>query len=51
MKYLPSIKSPERVAIQGELGSNSELAAREFFESNFEIVPCASFNKLFEVVK
>ena len=48
---MPSIKSPERVAIQGEQGSNSELAAREFFESDFEIVPCASFNKLFEVVK
>lgn len=39
------------VAVQGELGSNSELAAREYFASHaIEILPCFSFGDLFAAV-
>jgi prephenate dehydratase len=39
------------VAVQGELGSNSELAAREYFASHaIEILPCFSFDDLFAAV-
>ena len=42
----------EKIAIQGELGSNSELAAREFFhDDTVHIVPCTSFAELFEAVR
>ncbi|SVE10015.1 uncharacterized protein METZ01_LOCUS462869, partial [marine metagenome] len=36
------------IAIQGELGSNSELAVREFFSdrvSSPTIVPCRTFDE------
>ena len=41
------------IAIQGELGSNSELAVREFFSdrvSSPTIVPCRTFDELFDAV-
>ena len=34
---------PISVAIQGELGSNSALAAEQFFATEVTIVPCAAF--------
>ena len=39
------------VAIQGERGSNSELAALEYFGSDFALVACSSFEELFEAVR
>lgn len=43
---------PLIVAIQGELGSNSELAAREYFDSRpIDILPCRSFEDLFGAVE
>ena len=41
---------PISVAIQGELGSNSALAAEQFFATEVTIVPCAAFTNLFEAV-
>ena len=42
---------PLTVAVQGELGSNSELAAREYFDgSEVTIVPCRTFAALFDAV-
>ncbi len=38
------------VAVQGELGSYSELAAHEFFAAPILIVPCPSFAELFAAV-
>ena len=38
------------VAVQGELGSNSALAAAQFFSTDVPIVPCATFADLFEAV-
>ena len=41
------------VAIQGELGSNSELAVREYFDgadADLTIVPCRTFDELFDAV-
>ena len=39
------------VAVQGELGSNSELAGREYFDGRqVTIVPCRSFADLFAAV-
>ena len=36
------------VAVQGELGSNSELAAREYFDGRaIDILPCRTFPSLF----
>ena len=37
--------------MQGELGSNSELAAHAFFARPLAIVPCRSFADLFEAVR
>ena len=43
---------PLIVAVQGELGSNSELAAREYFEAGqIDILPCRSFEDLFAAVE
>jgi prephenate dehydratase len=42
----------KRVAIQGGAGSNHEIAAKAFFETNdIEIVPCMSFPELFATLK
>lgn len=42
----------KRVAIQGVAGANHEIAAREFFEGcKVEIVPCVTFEELFETVR
>jgi prephenate dehydratase len=42
---------PLLVAVQGELGSNSELAAREAFAGRaVDILPCYSFADLFEAI-
>jgi len=41
---------PISVAIQGELGSNSALAAEQFFATEVTIVPCTAFTDLFEAV-
>ena len=41
------------VAIQGELGSNSELAVREYYDGatvDLTIVPCRTFDELFDAV-
>ena len=40
------------IAIQGELGSNSELAVREYFpdRTDLVIVACRTFNELFDAV-
>ena len=39
------------VAIQGERGSNSELAALEYFGPGFALVACSSFEELFKAVR
>jgi prephenate dehydratase len=45
------VKKDLVVAIQGELGSNSELAAREYFDGvAIEILPCYTFDDLFTAV-
>ena len=50
-RAVPSSSSLTSVAIQGERGSNSELAALEYFGPNFDLVACSSFEKLFEAVR
>ncbi len=37
-----------RVAFQGELGAYSELAAREFFKRDIDLLPCPTFKMVFE---
>ena len=45
-------QQPLTVAIQGELGSNSELAALEYFDGHpIDILPCYSFADLFAAVE
>ncbi|MDP6701447.1 MAG: prephenate dehydratase domain-containing protein, partial [Candidatus Latescibacteria bacterium] len=45
------MKAPYIVAVQGELGSNSALAAAaHFHEERISIQPCPTFNELFEAV-
>ncbi len=39
-----------KIAIQGELGSYSHLAAKEIFE-NVDVVPCKTFDQALELVK
>ena len=41
----------KRVAIQGERGAFSEVAAREMISSRFTLKPCESFEELFGAVK
>jgi prephenate dehydratase len=41
-------KKPYRVSIQGYEGSFHQVAARQFFGKDVEVVPCATFR---EVVK
>jgi len=42
----------KRVAIQGGAGSNHEIAAKAFFNTeNLEMVPCQTFEELFETIK
>ena len=46
--------TPSTIAIQGELGSNSELAAHAYFRQHSEplaIWPCRSFDKLFRAIR
>lgn len=43
-------QTAKRVAVQGELGSYSELAAHEFFAAPITIVPCPTFGELFAAV-
>ena len=50
-RTLASSESPASVAIQGERGSNSELAALEYFGPDFALVACSSFEDLFETVR
>ena len=45
-----SSSSETTVAVQGELGSFSELAAFEFFSPDVPIIPCETFADLFEAV-
>lgn len=47
-RYSMSIK---RIAIQGERGAFSEVAARDMVPSRFRLKPCESFEDLFEMVK
>jgi prephenate dehydratase len=47
---MPVAKAATRVAVQGELGSYSELAAHEFFAESLAIVPCPTFADLFAAV-
>ena len=41
---------PIRVAIQGELGSNSAQAAYDYFSENIQIIPCKDFKGIFDAV-
>ena len=50
-RAVSSSVSQASVAIQGERGSNSELAALEYFGRGFALVACSSFEELFEAVK
>ncbi|MBP5419831.1 MAG: prephenate dehydratase [Bacteroidales bacterium] len=46
------MKETKRVAIQGIAGANHEIAAREFFNDyDVEVVPCLTFQDLFDAVK
>ncbi len=46
------MKNVKKVAIQGGAGSNHEIAAKAFFESDdLETIPCNSFEELFATVK
>ncbi len=46
------MKNIKKVAIQGGAGSNHEIAAKAFFESDdLETIPCNSFEELFATVK
>ncbi|MSR84158.1 MAG: hypothetical protein EXS58_14750 [Candidatus Latescibacteria bacterium] len=47
---MPADQAEKHVAVQGELGSYSELAAREFFAAPIAIVPCPTFAELFAAV-
>lgn len=53
-KYKMNTEEPNskiRVAIQGEEGCYHELAARQYFEGReVEIVPCLTFNSMFETL-
>ena len=42
---------PRRVAIQGERGAFSELAARSLFGPRVEILPCPDFDALFRAAE
>ena len=45
-------ETPITVAVQGELGSNSELAAHAYFHDNRpSILPCREFDELFRAVR
>ena len=47
---MPIAEVAKRVAVQGELGSYSELAAHEFFAAPITIVPCPTFVGVFDAV-
>ena len=47
---MPVAEAVMRIAVQGELGSYSELAAHEFFAAPITIVPCQTFAELFAAV-
>ncbi|MBI2504601.1 MAG: hypothetical protein HYW07_15385 [Candidatus Latescibacteria bacterium] len=47
---MPAAEVEMRVAVQGELGSYSELAAHEFFSAPIAILPCPTFAELFAAV-
>ena len=51
IRSVPPAASPASVAIQGERGSNSELAALEYFSPEIDLVACSSFEELFETVR
>ncbi len=38
------------VSFQGELGSYSELAAREYFRDGLDVLPCTTFEDVFDAV-
>ena len=50
-RSVPPSASRTSVAIQGEQGSNSELAALEYFSREIDLVACSSFEELFETVR
>ena len=43
--------SETSVAIQGEFGAFSEVAAREYFAADVAVVPCATFDEMFASVR
>ncbi len=50
--YIDIMNKNKRVAIQGGAGSNHEIAAKAFFNTNdIEMVPCQTFEELFETIK
>lgn len=44
-------KKNKTVALQGEIGSFSEMAALQYFGSAAEMLSCSSFNQVSETVK
>ncbi len=42
---------PFRVAIQGELGSNSAQAAYDYFSESIQIIPCSEFEEIFTAIE
>ncbi len=50
--YIDIMNKIKQVAIQGGAGSNHEIAAKAFFNTeNLEMVPCQTFEELFETIK
>lgn len=41
----------KKIAFQGERGAFSEVAARKFISKNISVLPCDSFDKLFDAVE
>jgi len=41
----------EKVAIQGTFGAFHEIAARQYFKRDIEIIPCETFSNLFDILK
>ncbi len=50
--YIDVMNKIKRVAIQGGAGSNHEIAAKAFFNTEkLEMIPCQTFEELFETIR